>query len=106
MIHQIICVKSGYTCSGDLHKPHSASLHSTVTGGEVGPGELPALFCHWGAPWIIAAFTQGEVIRSRVLASNGRSALKALCRLVMPSHYWTQQEARAYPLLKCRKPCR
>ena len=63
MIHQIICVKSGYTCSGDLHKPHSTPLYSTVIGGEVGLGDSPPCFCHWGALRIIAAITQGEVIR-------------------------------------------
>ena len=48
MIHQIICVKSGYMYSGDLHKLHNASLYSTVTGGEIEPGNSQPCFVTGG----------------------------------------------------------
>ena len=59
--------------SGDLHKLHNASLHSTVPGGEAGPRRLPALFCHWGRRGpSLPSLREGSSVRGYWPVTEGR----------------------------------
>jgi hypothetical protein len=67
MIHQIICVKSGYMCSGDLHKLHKPGLG---VGGIIGwPGAtIPLLTaCIPDAILVSIASWPGNLIRGTKL---------------------------------------